>query len=65
MARMMAGLVAVVTMALMVGPSLVRAQTKPAPYHPLTNGQMSELGIWDQWVTTFNEMTPKQRAGAG
>ena len=38
------------------------AQTKPDSYRPLTNGEMSEQGIWKQWVTTFNEMTPKQRA---
>jgi hypothetical protein len=62
MARIIAGLVAVVTAALLGWPSVAPAQTKPDPYRPLTNAEMSEQGIWNQWVTTFNEMTPKQRA---
>ena len=56
------GLAALVTVAFLSGPSLALAQTKAEPYRPLMNSEMSQLGIWDQWITTFNEMTAKQKA---
>ena len=62
MKQILSGLAALVTVALLSGPSLALAQTKAEPYRPLMNSEMSQLGIWDQWIKTFNEMTGKQRA---
>ena len=62
MTRIVTGLLAVVIVAFLAGPFVAQAQTKLEPYHPLTNGEMSEEGTWNQWTTTFSAMTPKQRA---
>ena len=61
MKQILTGLAALVTVAFLLGPSLGLAQTK-TPYQPLTNSEMSELGIWGQWVEAFNGMTGKQKA---
>jgi hypothetical protein len=58
----MTRLVAVVVLALLGGSFEASAQMKREPYRPLTNAEMSAQGTWGQWVKTFNEMTPKQRA---
>jgi hypothetical protein len=55
-------LAALVTVAFLSGPSLALSQTKAEPYRPLSNQEMSQQGIWDQWVKTFGEMTGKQKA---
>ena len=62
MKQIRTGLAALITVAFLSGPSLALAQTKAEPYRPLMNSEMSQLGIWDQWITTFNEMTAKQKA---
>ena len=62
MKQVRTGLAALITVAFLSGPSLVLAQTIAEPYRPLMNSEMSQLGIWDQWIKTFNEMTGKQRA---
>jgi hypothetical protein len=62
MKQIRTGLAALITVAFLSGPSLALAQTKAEPYRPLMNSEMSDLGIWDQWVKTFGEMTGKQRA---
>jgi hypothetical protein len=45
-----------------LGPSVVHAQKPAEPYQPMTSTQMSQLGLWDAWVTTFNNLTAKQKA---
>jgi Spy/CpxP family protein refolding chaperone len=53
-------IVAVLVMVLLV-PSLGQAQTKGS-YHPLSNGEMSQQGIWESWIFEFNSLTGKQKA---
>ena len=62
MQEILSGLAALVMVAFLSGPPSALAQTKAEPYRPLMNSEMSELGIWDQWIKTFNEMTGKQKA---
>ena len=62
MKQIRTGLAALITTAFLLVPSLALAQTKAEPYRPLMNSEMSQLGIWDQWITMFNELTAKQKA---
>ena len=62
MRQILTGLAALVTVALLSDPSLALAQTTAEPYRPLSIGEMSQQGIWDQWIKTFNELTAKQKA---
>jgi hypothetical protein len=45
-----------------VGNPGAHAQKQKEPYQPLSNSEMSQQGLWEQWAKTFNEMTGKQRA---
>lgn len=40
----------------------VAAQPQSNTYHPLMNQEMVQSGTWHQWVTTFNELSAKQKA---
>ena len=62
MKQICTGLAALVTIAFLLVPSLAHSQAKAEPYRPLMNSEMSQLGIWDQWITTYSEMTGKQKA---
>jgi hypothetical protein len=44
------------------GTSVVHSQKQAEPYRPLSNVEMSPQGTWDAWVTTFNDLTAKQKA---
>jgi hypothetical protein len=56
------GLLAIVAVALLSGPSPAYAQAKPAKYEPLSNSELAKAGTWDTWVATFRDMTAKQKA---
>ena len=62
MRRIESTLVAILAAATFVSQSVSLAQTKPEKYQPLSNQEMTKLGIWDQWVKTFGELTAKQKA---
>jgi len=53
-----------VALALLLMPPVASAQTpNPAPqYRPLSNGEMSEQGLWEAWITEFTALTGKQKA---
>jgi len=53
-----------VALALLLMPPAASAQTpNPAPqYRPLSNGEMSEQGLWEAWITEFTALTGKQKA---
>ncbi len=61
MNRLAIRLLRFVTVALLLSPCVARAQEKQA-YRPLHNQEMSQMGIWDEWIKTFSDMTPKQKA---
>ncbi len=46
----------------LLGAPSTHAQKQTAPYQPLSNSELSQQGLWEQWVKIFNEMTGKQRA---
>jgi hypothetical protein len=60
--RLVIGLLAFVAVAVLAWPSTAHAQAKPAKYEPLSNSELAKTGVWDKWVATFREMTPKQKA---
>ena len=62
MKRSRLGWVLLVALAAFLGASSGFAQKPAEPYRPLSNQEMSQQGIWDQWVYTFNAMTGKQKA---
>ncbi len=46
----------------LLGTPSTHAQKQTAPYQPLSNSELSQQGLWEQWAKIFNEMTGKQRA---
>jgi hypothetical protein len=56
--------VMLVALALLLLPSVSGAQASPSKsqYQPLSNGEMSQQGLWDAWVTEFNALNGKQKA---
>jgi hypothetical protein len=61
MKRVGQGLVLAVVVALLWGPLAVQAQEPPAPYRPLSNGEMAPE-VWAAWSQTFAALTGKQKA---
>jgi len=53
---------ALIAVTLLSSPSVGHAQQKAQSYQPLSNQEMAQMGIWDQWVKTYNELTAKQKA---
>jgi hypothetical protein len=45
-----------------IGTSVVHAQKQAEPYRPMSNQEMSQQGLWDAWITTFNNLPAKQKA---
>jgi len=52
----------VIALVALIGTSVVHAQKPAEPYQPMTNQQMSELGLWESWIKTFTDLTAKQKA---
>jgi hypothetical protein len=52
----------VIALVALIGSSVVHAQKQAEPYRPMSNMEMSQQGLWDAWITTFNNLTPKQKA---
>jgi len=61
MKRLRLGWVATALVALM-GISIVYAQKQAEPYRPMSNQEMSQQGLWEAWVTTFNNLPARQKA---
>ena len=64
MKRFMLGRIMVVALPfLLITPVAVAQTPNPAPqYRPLSNGEMSEQGLWEAWTTEFSALTGKQKA---
>jgi len=64
MKQVMCRSVMLIVLAVLLLPSVSRAQASPSKprYQPLSNSEMSQQGLWEPWVAEFNALNGKQKA---